>query len=69
MPISPRRVYSQLRKLDQGDLTTSALTRELAQDILSNPAISLTMRQLIADRLHHANNRLGMQATGEESSY
>ena len=69
MPISPRRVYSQLRKLDLLDITTSAVTRELAQDILANPNISLAMKQAIADRLHSANNQLGMQSTAEEDSY
>jgi CRP-like cAMP-binding protein len=69
MPISPRRVYAQLRKLDQLDITTSAITRELAQDILANPEISLAMRQAIADRLHRANNQLGMQSTADEDSY
>jgi hypothetical protein len=69
MSISPRRVYFSLRKLDQVDITTSALTRELAQDILANPGVSLAMRQAIADRLSRANNQLGMQATAEENSY
>lgn len=69
MPISPRRVYSQLRKLDRADITTSAITRELAQDILANPEISLARRQAIAERLHQANNQLGMQSTAEEDSY
>lgn len=69
MSISPRKVYSHLRKLDQADVTTSALTRELAQDILANPAISVTMRQMIAERLSRANNRLGMQATADDDSY
>jgi hypothetical protein len=69
MPISPRRVYAQLRKLDRLDVTTSAITRELAQDILANPDVSLAMRQAIADRLYRANNRLGMQSTADEDSY
>jgi CRP-like cAMP-binding protein len=69
MPISPRRVYAQLRKLDRVDITTSAITRELAQDILANPEISLAMKQAIADRLHRANNQLGMQSTTDEDSY
>jgi CRP-like cAMP-binding protein len=69
MSISPRRVYSQLRKLDRLDITSSALTRELAQDILANPAVSLAMRQAIADRLSRANNRLGLQATADDDSY
>jgi CRP-like cAMP-binding protein len=69
MPISPRKVYAQLRKLDRLDATTSAITRELAQDILANPEVSLAMRQAIADRLHRANNQLGMQSTIDEDSY
>ena len=69
MPISPRQVYSQLRKLDQVDVATSALYRELAQDILANPEVSLAMRQAISERLIRANNRLGMQATADEDSY
>jgi hypothetical protein len=69
MPISPRQVYSQLRKLDQVDVATSALYRELAQDILANPEVSLAMRQAISERLIRANNRLGMQATVDEDSY
>lgn len=69
MSISPRKVYSNLRKLDQLDITTSALTRELAQDILANPKISLARRMAIAECLHRANNRLGLQATADEDSY
>ena len=69
MPISPRQVYSHLRKLDQVDVATSALYRELAQDILANPEVSLAMRQAISERLIRANNRLGMQATVDEDSY
>lgn len=69
MPISPRRVYAQLRKLDRLDVTSSAVIRELAQDILANPEVSVAMRQAIADRLHRANNRLGMQSTADEDSY
>jgi CRP-like cAMP-binding protein len=41
----------------------------LAQDILANPEISLAMKQAIADRLHRANNQLGMQPTTDEDSY
>ncbi|MBD1808777.1 hypothetical protein H6F98_25460 [Microcoleus sp. FACHB-SPT15] len=69
MPISPRQVYSHLRKLDQTDIATSALTRELAQDLLANPGISLRRKQVIAERLHRANTYLGMQATADGDSY
>ncbi|MCA1990680.1 MAG: hypothetical protein LDL41_01340 [Coleofasciculus sp. S288] len=69
MAISPRTVYSNLRKIDQVDLMTSALYRELAQDVLARPGVSLAMKQAIADRLNQANNRLGRQTTGSEDSY
>ena len=69
MPISPRKVYSNLRKIDQVDLMTSALYRELAQDLLATPGISLARKQAIADRLNQANRRLGTQTTGNDDSY
>lgn len=69
MSISPRKVYSNLRKIDQLDLVTGALTRELAQDLLANPGISLARRQAIAERLNRANNRLGLQTTADGDSY
>jgi hypothetical protein len=69
MSISPRKVYTNLRKIDQVDLMTSALYRELAQEVLATPGVSLTMKQAIADRLNRANNRLGMQTAGSEDSY
>lgn len=69
MTISPRRVYSQLRKIDQVDFMTSALYRELAQDVLAAPGVSLAMKQAIAERLNHANRRLGRQTVGGEDSY
>jgi hypothetical protein len=69
MSISPRKVYSNLRNIDQLDLVTGALTRELAQDLLANPGISLARRQAIAERLNRANNRLGLQTTADGDSY
>lgn len=69
MSISPRKVYANLRKIDQVDFMTSALYRELAQEVLATPGVSLAMKQAIADRLNRANNRLGMQTSGSEDSY
>lgn len=69
MAVSPRQVYSNLRKIDRVDLATSALYRELAQDILATPGISLAMKQAIADRLNQANRQLGIQSSGGEDSY
>ncbi len=69
MSISPRRVYSNLKTIDQVDLMTSALYRELAQEVLATPEVSLTMRQAIADRLNQANRDLARQTVGSEDSY
>ena len=69
MAISPHRVYSNLRKIDRVDPATSALYRELAQDILATPGVSLAMKQVIADRLNQANRRLGMHTSSSEDSY
>lgn len=69
MTISPRRVYAQLRKIDQVDSMTSALYRELAQDVLATPGVSIAMKQAIAERLNQANRRLGRHTVGGEDSY
>lgn len=69
MSISVRKVYAHLKKIDQVDPATSAVTREEAQDILTQPGVSLARKQAIADRLNQANNRLGWQTTGNEDSY
>jgi hypothetical protein len=69
MSISPETVYENLNLLDKVDVTTSALYRQQAQEILANQKISLQWRQKIADRLYQANNRLTMVNIADNDSY
>lgn len=64
---SPKRVLSNLRKLDVVDVTTSARYREQAQQILANNHVSLEMRDAIADQLQFANNLLALQTVNGDS--
>jgi uncharacterized membrane protein len=67
--ISPRTVYHNLRLLEQGDVARSAQYRQLAQEALADPAVSLTWRQAIANRLNRANHLLEMRTATENDSY
>ncbi len=68
--VAPQTVYSNLRLLETVDTSSSAFYRQLAQDVLADPKVSLSWRQAIADRLIQANHLLGMQTVGgTEDSY
>jgi hypothetical protein len=68
--ISLQTVYENLTLLEQASATTSAIYRQIAQDILADPTVSLSWRQAIADRLNHANLVLGTRVVGNgEDSY
>jgi uncharacterized membrane protein len=69
LPVSPKTAYHNLRLLDSVDALTGAVYRELAQEVLANPEISLTWRQAIANRLNRANHWLEMQTVGGDDSY
>ncbi len=68
--ISLQTAYENLNFLEQVSATTSAIYRQIAQEILADSSISLTWRQAIADRLNHANQVLGTQVVGNsDDSY
>lgn len=67
--ISPQLAYTNLKLLDDVNTTSSALYRELAQEVLADPKVSLGWRQAIADRLNHANNLLTMRTVNGDDSY
>ncbi len=69
MSISPRIVYHNLKLLEHVNAVTSALYRQLAQEILADPEVSLVWRQAIADRLNHANHLLEMKTVNANDSY
>jgi uncharacterized membrane protein len=60
MLISPQSVYDNLRLLEHVDVASSAFYRQLAQEVLADPKVTLTWRQAIADRLNRANHLLEM---------
>jgi hypothetical protein len=69
MTLSTRTVYHNLKLLEQVNAATSALYRQLAQEILADPEVSLIWRQAIADRLNHANHLLEMKTVTGNDSY
>ena len=67
--ISPETVYENLNQLDQVDLTTSAVYREMAQEVLADSAINCDVREVIADRLNQANQQLINTTVSKTDSY
>lgn len=67
--ISLQTIYDNLNLLEQGDVARSALYRQLAQDVLADPEVSLSWRQAIAERLNQANHLLAMLTVGRDDSY
>ncbi|AFY88526.1 MAG: hypothetical protein CLLPBCKN_001140 [Chroococcidiopsis cubana SAG 39.79] len=67
--ISPRTIYHNLRLLEQVNAATSAVYRQLAQEVLADPEVELVWRQAIANRLNHANHLLEMQMANDNDSY
>ncbi len=64
-----QRLYDELANIDKMELTDSAKCRELAQQVLANPSISLNWRDAIAERLHEANHILGIKTVTGDDSY
>lgn len=69
MKPSPQTVYDNLNLLEQVDKVRSARYREMAQEILADPDVSLQWREAIAERLNQANRRLGLQTASDNDSY
>jgi hypothetical protein len=69
MTISPQAAYDNLKLLEQTDVTNSAIYRELAQEILADPEVSLNWQEAIADRLHQANHLLTTKSMTDDDSY
>ncbi len=69
MNLSPQTVYDNLQQLEQVDHVKSATYREMAQEVLADPNVSLQWREAIADRLNSANRQLGLQMANENDSY
>ncbi|WNZ24548.1 hypothetical protein HJG54_17940 [Leptolyngbya sp. NK1-12] len=66
---SPQTVYNKLKSLEQMDIASGALYRQLAQEILADPKVSLSWRQAIAERLSQANWFLAKRNVESGDSY
>jgi hypothetical protein len=55
--------------LEQVNAATSALYRQLAQEVIADPNVDLVWRQAIANRLHQANYQLGQKTVSKGDSY
>lgn len=67
--ISPKKTSEHLDMLESADVTTGAVYREEAQDVLADPGVSLPVKQAIADKLNHANHLLEMRTVIGDDSY
>jgi hypothetical protein len=68
MEISPQVAYDNLKLLEKVDAVKSASYRELAQEVLADPEVSLNMREAISERLNEANHEL-TTVISDENSY
>lgn len=69
MQVSPKTAYDNLRLLESVDAATSAIYRQLAQEVLADPDVKLSWRVAIAERLNQANHLLGMRMATDNDSY
>jgi hypothetical protein len=69
METSPETAYDNLKLLERVDPVKSAHYRELAQEVLADPEISLGWRDAISDRLNQANHELTIESIIDENSY
>jgi len=67
--VSLETVYENLNQLDEVDLTTSAVYREMAQDVLADSEVNCDVREAIADRLNQANQQLINTTVSKTDSY
>ena len=66
----PKVVYQHLEQLDdEADVTTSAVYREEAQEVLADNEVSLNWREKISERLSEANNNLATETVTDNDSY
>ncbi len=66
---APETVYKKLEFLDHGDIAISAMYRQWAQDVLTDPEVDIEWKDAIADRLNQANRMLGSMNANENDSY
>ncbi|MEO1590612.1 MAG: hypothetical protein AAFU71_04885 [Cyanobacteria bacterium J06632_22] len=66
---TPEKVYENLNRLGQVDVTQGAAYRRAAIAVLADTSVSLEMRTAIADRLGQVNHLLSLKNVDPEESY
>lgn len=69
LQLSPKNVYHRLRWLDEMDIISGAQCREMANQVIADPNIKLSLRQAIANRLNLADRLMEVQTVKGDDSY
>jgi hypothetical protein len=62
-------VHQLMKKIENGDVLSSAFARQKASDILATKTIDLSIRQTLADNLNQLNLLLALKTKVAEDSY
>jgi hypothetical protein len=66
---SPKQVYEHLQELEDADVEHSAVYRQEAYDVITDPAISNDWQEKICDRLNRANQLIALSTVEPGESY
>jgi hypothetical protein len=67
--LSPKNIYHRLRWLDEMDILSGAQCREMANQVMADPTIRLSLRQAIANRLNLADRLIEVRTIKGDDSY
>jgi hypothetical protein len=69
LQLSPKNIYHRLRWLDEMDILSGAQCREMANQVMADPTIRLSLRQAIANRLNLADRLIEVRMIKGDDSY
>jgi hypothetical protein len=69
LQLSPKNIYHRLRWLDEMDILSGAQCREMANQVMADPTIRLSLRQAIANRLNLADRLIEVRTIKGDDSY
>jgi hypothetical protein len=67
--LSPKNIYHRLRWLDEMDILSGAQCREMANQVMADPTVRLSLRQAIANRLNLADRLIEVRTIKGDDSY
>jgi hypothetical protein len=69
LQLSPKTIYHRLRWLDEMDILSGAQCREMANQVMADPTVRLSLRQAIANRLNLADRLIEVRTIKGDDSY